>query len=95
MKHPVNLVGLSFEKCLGFLAVAPAGLGPMALTLHDCVPWSVAAVVSFLVATVFHSQPHTDAGVYNIFSVMNYGTMIFGFGALGFAPNRMLKPSIA
>jgi hypothetical protein len=59
------------------------------------VLWSVAAIVSFLVATVFHSQPHTDAGVYNIFSVMNYGTMIFGFGALGFAPNRMPKPSIA
>lgn len=43
----------------------------------------------FLFATAFANQSKTQDGVYNTFSVFNAGTMVFGFGALGYVPGRM------
>lgn len=53
-------------------------------------PFTHAVFIVFLFATLFANQKKTEAGVYNTFSVFNAGTMVFGFGALGYVPGRML-----
>eukprot|EP00124_Ichthyophonus_hoferi_P000453 Ihof_evm5s17 gene=Ihof_evmTU5s17 len=48
-------------------------------------------VMLFLVTTVFHGQTKEASSVYNIVSVINFGTMVFGFGSLGQIPSLIEK----
>eukprot|EP01134_Creolimax_fragrantissima_P007704 CFRG7704T1 len=45
--------------------------------------------MTFMVTTVFANQDKSCAGAYNIISVINFGVMVFGFGAMSFLPGLM------